>query len=66
MCFPRPTACSTDAVVHLKAGKFVLWCSFSPQVKMLLVRVGIDLDREIALDWFVLQTQLQGQTFWSV
>ena len=25
---------------------------------MPLVRVGIDLDREIALDWFVLQTQL--------
>ena len=57
---------STDAVMHWKVGKFVLWCSFSPQVKMPLVRVGIDLDREIDLDWFVLQTQLQDQTFWSV
>ena len=57
---------STDAVMHWKVGKFVLWCSFSPQAKMPLVRVGIDLDREIALDWFVLQTQLQDQTFWSV
>ena len=59
---------SKDAVVHWKVGKFVLWCSFSPQVKMPLVyiRVGIDLDREIALDWLVLQTQLQDQTFWSV
>ena len=33
---------------------------------MTLVRVGIDLERQIALDWFVLQTQLQDQTFWSV
>ena len=33
---------------------------------MPLVRVRIDLKREIALDWFVLQTQLQDQTFWSV
>ena len=33
---------------------------------MLLVRVRIDLKREIALDWFVLQTQLQDQTFWSI
>ena len=40
---------STDAVMHWKVSKFVLWCSFSPQVKMPLVRVGIDLDREIAL-----------------
>ena len=35
-------------------------------MKMPLVRVGIDLHREIALDWFVLETQLQDQTFWSV
>ena len=36
---------------------------------MPLVRVGIDLEREIAFDWFVLQTKLQDQTFclsWSV
>ena len=46
-----------------KVAKFVLWCSFSPQVKMPLVRVGIDLEQEIDLDWFVLQTQLQDQTF---
>ena len=57
---------SADAVMHWKVGKFVLWCSFSSQVKMPLIRVGLDLDRDIALDWFVLQTQLQAQTFWSV
>ena len=68
--FPGPTACKPfdrcSGALPWKVGKFVLWCSFSPQVKMPLVRVGIDLDREIALDWFVLQTQLQDQTFWSV
>ena len=44
------------------------WCSFSPQVnsKMPLVRLGVGLEREIALHWFVLQTQLQDQTIWSV
>ena len=41
---------STDAVVQWKVSKFVLWCNFSPQVKMPLVRVGIDLAREMALD----------------
>ena len=68
---PGPSACNNPSMQWCspwKVAKFVLWCSFSPQVKILLVtlRVGIDLDREIALDWFVLQTQLQDQTFWSV
>ena len=47
----------------LEGSKFVFWCSFSPQLKMTLVSVEIALDREIALDWFVLQTPLQDQTF---
>ena len=63
---PAQLHATTVRQMPWKVGKFVLWCSFSPQVKMPLVRVRIDLEREIALDWFVLQTQLQDQTFWSV
>ena len=63
---PAQLHATTVRQMQWKVGKFVLWCSFSPQVKMPLVRVGIDLEREIALDWFVLQTQLQDQTFWSI
>ena len=54
---------STDAVVHWKVGKFVLWWSFLPQVKMPLVRVGIDLDREIALDWLCCKRSCTGSNF---
>ena len=65
--FPRPNCMQQpfDRRSDAALGRSASLCSglFSPQVKMPLVRVRIDLERELALDWLCVANAAAGSNF---